>query len=532
MKFDTEPMLRPEAPFSVLQPGATGWRIALPLVVAAVVAILAIYRSTAESVVAIWWRSETFAHGFLIVPICVALVWARRRQVATINPSADNLGFLLLAVAGLAWLAAAAGQMQVIQQFAMVSMIPAAVIAIAGRRVALALAFPLAFLFLGVPMGEALIPPLMDWTADFTVAALRLSGIPVFREGTFFTIPSGSWSVVEGCSGLRYLIASITVGALYSYVSYRKAWKRVLFVALSVIVPIIANGMRAYMIVMIAHLSDMKLALGVDHFIYGWVFFGIVMLLLFWVGNFWRDDLAPAAARPGIAADIRAGPLERRRLAGAAAAVVALAGVWPLFAANLDRMAADRGPISLAAPGPAEGWTLTEQPLTDWRPRYEGAAASLFQTYRKGNRVAALYLGFYRHQRHGAELVTSTNVMVVQKHPVWSNVGESRRAEDDGNGTLDVRQTRLRSTEQRLLVWDWFRISGSDLINPYLAKILLARDRLLDRGDDAAAVIIAVPYDERPDVAEATLRQFVREMKPSIDAALDRAAGNTGSAGR
>src|SRR4029079_4205078 len=129
---------------------------------------------------------------------------------------------------------------------------------------------------------------MMDWTADFTVTALRLSGIPVFRVGTFFTIPSGQWSVVEGCSGLRYLIASITVGALFAYLSYQKPWKRILFVVLSVIVPIIANGMRAYMIVMIAHLSDMKLALGIDHLIYGWLFFGIVMLLLFWSGSFGR----------------------------------------------------------------------------------------------------------------------------------------------------------------------------------------------------------------------------------------------------
>ena len=53
---------------------------------------------------------------------------------------------------------------------------------------------------------------LMKWTADFTVTALQLSGIPVFRDGTFFfTIPSGNWSIVEGCSGVRYLIASFTV---------------------------------------------------------------------------------------------------------------------------------------------------------------------------------------------------------------------------------------------------------------------------------------------------------------------------------
>ena len=167
--------------------------------------------------------------------------------------------------------------------------------------------------------------------------------------------------------------------------------------------------------------------------------------------------------------------------------------------------------------------------LTDWRPRYEGASASIFQTYRKGSRAVALYLGYYPHQRPGAELVTSTNIMVVQKHPVWSNVGESHARESTGSETIDLRQTRLRSPQQRLLVWDWFRISGSDLTNPYVAKIYLARNKLLDRGDAAAAVIVATPYEEQDDVAAETLALFVREMKPSIDAALERAVNDAGS---
>src|ERR1700674_5737271 len=97
--------------------------------------------------------------------------------------------------------------------------------------------FPLGLLLLGVPMGEALIPPHMAWTANFTVSALQLSGIPVLRDGLFFPIPSGNWSVVEGCSGVRYLIASFTVGVLFAYLSYRGAWKRLLFAAMSIIVP-------------------------------------------------------------------------------------------------------------------------------------------------------------------------------------------------------------------------------------------------------------------------------------------------------
>ena len=57
-----------------------GWRLALPLVVVAMVALLALHASTVESIVAIWARSETFAHGYLIVPIVLLLVWQRRHD--------------------------------------------------------------------------------------------------------------------------------------------------------------------------------------------------------------------------------------------------------------------------------------------------------------------------------------------------------------------------------------------------------------------------------------------------------------------
>jgi exosortase A len=521
MNAETDRVLRMHEPIGVSGMADAGWRVALPLTVAVIAVILAVYWGTAASIVAIWWRSETFAHGFLIVPISIVLIWMKRREVAKLTPAPDALGLVMLAGAGLAWLVAWAGQVQVVQQYAMTAMIPAAVVAVAGRRVALALAFPLAFLLLGVPAGEVLIPPLMDWTAHFTVVALRLTGIPVFQQGTYFTIPSGSWSVVEGCSGLRYLIASVTVGVLYAYLSYKRLWKRLLFVALSVVVPIIANGLRAYMIVMIADLSDMKLALGIDHIIYGWVFFGIVIFVLFWAGSFWRDP-APGESRETGAVLPRVPRPSSARIAGAAVAAVALAVAWPLWAAHLDRASqASANPV-LAQPSGASGWKLDAAPLTGWRPRYSGASTSLFDVYRKGDQAVALYVGYYAHPRRGAELVTTTNVMVVQKDPVWHQIGQTARSRNLGKGPVEVRETRLQSTGQRLLIWDWFRIAGRDLSNPYLAKLLLARGKLLGRGAGGAAIILATPYDERPGGAEHTLQEFTREMLPSIDATLAR----------
>ena len=138
-------------------------------------------------------------------------------------------------------------------------------------------------------------------TADFTVAALRASGIPVYREGLQFVIPSGSWSVVEACSGIRYLMASFMVGSLFAYLNYRSWRRRLAFVAVSLVVPIVANWLRAYMIVMLGHLSGNTLAVGVDHLIYGWVFFGIVIMAMFMVGARWSEpDAQPQIGRAHV----------------------------------------------------------------------------------------------------------------------------------------------------------------------------------------------------------------------------------------
>jgi exosortase A len=516
MKFDADDrlLLTADTRFASCAPPC-GWRAALPAIAAAVLAILAVYSETAKSIVAIWRGSETFAHGFLIVPITAFLVWTRRREVAALAPRPDILGFLLLIVGGFAWLAADAAQVQVLAQYALVAMAPATVLALAGRRVAWTLAFPLGFLLLAVPFGDAFLPRLMEWTADFTVAALRASAIPVYREGTLFAIPSGHWAVAEACSGLRYLIASVTVGAVYAYLTYRTWWKRALFLGLSTAVPVVANFVRAYLIVMIGHLSSMKLAVGVDHLIYGWLFFGLVIGLLFWLGSFWREPAAPAPPKHAFPETT---PIRPARFAVAAFGAALLAAAWPLCAPYLDRV--DDVPVDLAAPPGTSGWSLEPQQDMHWRPNYHGAAAWTLAVYHKGERSVSVYLGYYRNQRQGAELVSSQNRVAGSSDSPWAKTGESPRREEMPSGTVELRQTRLRSAAGELLVWDWYRIAGHDLSNPYVAKALVARDKLLRRGDDSAAIVLAAPYETRSETAAETLRLFAREMLPAIDHAL------------
>src|SRR5690606_23867928 len=122
----------------------------------------------------------------------------------------------------------------------------------------------------------------------------------------------------------------------------------------------------------------------------------------------------------------------------------------------------------------------------------------------------------------GAELIGSQN-SIAGGDAKWINAGEALRKEDFGDGPFVLRQTRVIGPAERWLAWDWFRISGEDTSNPYLAKARLARDKLLGRGAEGQAVVLAAPYTERLEEAQTTLREFVRDMHPSINAVLKEA---------
>ena len=486
----------------------------------------AVYTPTYLSMEQIWARSETFAHGYFVFPIALFLIWKRRGELRQVPLTTDLWALLPLAGLGMLWLVANVTDVLVVQQVAVVLMLPAVVWLMLGFRALRVLSFPLLFLLFAVPMGEALIYPLMKFTASFTVHALRLTGIPVYWDGTFFSIPSGDWSVVEGCSGVRYLIASVFLGVLYAYMVYRALWRRLLFIALATVVPIIANGFRAYFIVMIAHLSDMKLALGVDHFIYGWVWFGIVMFFLFWLGALWRDDHDdPPSARTHPAHDPeRDGrPARPKRTVMVLAAGMLVMAIWPVWAERASQRD-DVHSYAFAVPDGAGGWQFRATALTTWKPDYQKPSAEAGAQYTKGGDTVGLYLAYYGAQTQGAELVNSQNVMVVQKHPVWRMPYEREISAAIGQDTVTVWESKLESASQNLLVWHWYWIGGHHLSDDKLAKLYEAYQALFEGRRAGAGIVVFTELGDDADQARERLRKFLGDMLPAAEARLDAVA--------
>lgn len=481
------------------------------------------YFDTAASIVAIWDSSDTFAHGYAILPISLWLIWNRRDQVRHLQPRPYWPALVLIALFGMIWLLAEMGQAQVVRHYTFAAMLPLTALAILGMPIARQLTFPLLFILFAVPFGDVFIPSLIDITADFTVKALQATGIPVFREGNSFSIPSGNWSVVEACSGVRYLISSITLGSLYAYLTYRSPRRRALFVLMSIIVPIIANGLRAYMIVMIGHLSGMTLAVGVDHLIYGWLFFGLVMFLLFWVGSFWREDGKAADTVAAVkAADTHAEPaLPSARLVAAALAIVACVGVWPAYNHYLDTHrpashAVVLGTLKASAPPAAA--------FNDWKPAFPDAAAELQRYYSTDAGTVGLTVLYYRNPPAGTKLVSTTNRMWGDKAKLWKERSIEVRDEALGSRTLRVRESTMWSPAGKMLVWHWYWIDGTVTSSDYTGKLLQIAQKLRHSSDDGASIMVSARYDENPEEARVPMRAFLQGDLGAVEAVL---AANT-----
>lgn len=486
---------------------------------AALLAPLALYFDTARSMVSIWDSSETFAHGYIILPISLFLIWKRRALLVNIAPLPFWPGLAALLLCGFAWLLAEVAGVQVVRQYAFVAMAPAICATVGGLRLATAIAFPLLFLLLAVPFGDAFIQPLIKFTADFTVSSLQLTGIPVLHDGPSFVIPTGSWSVVTACSGVRYLIASFTLGCLYAYLTYRSVWRRLAFMLISIAVPIVANGMRAYMIVMIGHLSNMKLAAGVDHIIYGWLFFGLVMLVMFWVGNIWREDTedemrqaSNVPATPSFAGNAASASV----IVAACAAIVSIS-IWPAYARYLHA-SASRDVARLEQF--SSSWKQTE-PFAEWAPHYFPANAELRRFYRNADKAVGLSLLYYRNQHAGSMLISSTNRLIDEEDRSWRSLGSAIRVENISGTDLQLRESAIESAGGRLLVWTWYWIDGRQTANDYFGKLLQAKEKLLMRGDDGAAIVLCTPLHENREESRAALREFLSANQTSMTTLLE-----------
>jgi exosortase A len=469
-----------------------------PLVIAALLLAGwgAVFHETIAAMAGVWWTSASFAHGPLVPVASAWLAWRQRAAVASAELRPWWPAAVAVAALALAWAAARIAGVNAAEQFAAVASLVALLALVFGPGLVRALAFPLGFLFFAVPFGTFLIPHLMEWTADVTVWAIRLSGIPALREGMNFTLPTGRWSVVESCSGLRYLLAALPLATLYAWLTYRSARKRVAFVLFMLAAALAGNWLRAYLIVLIGHLSEMRVAVGPDHLVFGWVLFGVLISLPFWIGSRWRDPEEPVAAPAGkrVAAwspsQTRPGPIGALALG-----LVLLSAAPPAVDAlrSTPTLAVDLQPVrAVLLPGSGD------PAPSDYRPSYGGGVASVSGRLSALPDVRVNAFQYARQHRTG-EMVSSANRLLPGDAD--STEWRSERSQPVRPSDYGARAPRGTVTEDlvsgpsgRWLVWHWFEVGpGEPVTSPARAKFATLREVLARGSDESVAWFVWAP---------------------------------------
>jgi exosortase A len=545
-------------------------------VLAALVVLL--YADSFASMTAVW-QSSDYRHGLLVFPVSACLLWRIRKPLAATELRPCAGGLLLLVPGVLLWSIARAIGVQTAEHLVAVLLIPATVLTFAGWPLVRQALFPLLFLVTAVPVGDALIPYLMEITADVATALLQVVGVPVYRQGQFLSLPGGEFEVADVCSGVRYLTAGTMIALLFGYLSYESNAKRALFVAATAVTMVVVNGVRAFLVMWIASASDMRYLAGRDHILFGWLLFAVVIAATIYIGAQLSDphrdepvhELA-AAPRKGrlplvlvlgfvmLAATsqpLREGWSETwlllvpaggllllwalyRRFeslpADAGSVATPASGYWKLngiLALAVAAIVLTAGPLLLtgrasAVSSTAPGMASMSLPMIagcgapgawapSWQPELRSPDIVLAGTYSCEGEPIDVSVAAYFENEQGRELITHANRLMPAD---WRRFSVAGTHGFIAHGeTVEVNEVELTTPLEPAIVWYWYAVGGETATTPSAVKLLQSLQLLRHGRADGSVYLLVTPLDESLEASRRRLavagEQLVALVSPS-----------------
>lgn len=255
-----------------------------------IVVTFGVYFPILRNMVNHWSIEEDYQHGFIVVPLALFFAYERRWDLEDAPIKGSWLGLIPMLI-GLTSLAIGRlGTELMTMRSGFVFTIIGLVLLLSGREIFKILAFPLFFLFLMVPLPESLLNtiafPLQLIAAKFAVWSLQELGIPALVEGNIIHLAHTQLFVAEACSGLRSLMALITLGVVFAHFFKRGAiWSKLLLVASTIPIAIFVNAFRVALTGYLTHHFGQEAAGGAIHDFQGIFTFGLAFFILLGEGR-------------------------------------------------------------------------------------------------------------------------------------------------------------------------------------------------------------------------------------------------------
>ena len=484
---------------------SSAWTTPLTAYCAFAVAAAIALNPALASMAKTWAGSSTYHHGFLVAPIALWMIYAARKDLAPAATAPS--GHVIAALGAALWLCGRAAGVLLLEQAAFVTVLIGGAGIIFGGAALRRWTYPLAFLYLMVPFGEALIPALQTMTVHAVVAMLSIVGAKVSIDGTLIHAGGGVFEIAEACAGLRFLLAAVAASAALAYLSFNAWSKRLAFIAAAAVFAVLANAARAFVIILLASATDGKWTAGPQHVLIGWAFYAVALYLLIHVGrriedkdkHQTREIRTPSSART---------PSPIVSILPALAILIAVS----LYDKTIIERPVHHNPPASITLLNAPGWRILPPP-ENWRAQLGAADRRAAATYASPDHTVYVSIAYFSHDREGGEIVNTENRSFDGAY--WRMTGTIHDVVYLFGASQERPFELLTGPQGRhLAVVSAYWLKDRIYLKPWRMKLAQMKAKLTGRNPPGGLVMIAARYERDPSEAVAAIRAYTSDVEP------------------
>jgi exosortase D (VPLPA-CTERM-specific) len=468
-----------------------------------------------------WTTNEDFSHGVLIVPIVFYLIWEKRNKLTSLSPVIDWCGMVMMFAAIFIYIIGELGAEIFTTRFAVLCLCIGATWLLYGKAVLRELAFPLAVLFLMLPLPgfiyRNLTFSLQLLTSIISVELLNGIGFLAFREGNVIDMGFGKFQVVDACNGLRFIMPMLTLGVLFAFMRPQVWWKRLVLVASTIPLAMATNILRIVGTGILARFFGIGVAQGFFHDFSGWAvfmvslaLFGLLSLVLKRLPGKPKVRSSQAQTRVHLGYDLK----KRILVSGAAFTVCLVSPLVVNVLGNVEpvplKKSLDQFPVEI------DGRIGKHSTMDESIWEKVGAQSYVLINYqKKGEPGINFYTAHYEYQRKAGDFIHSPKLCLPgEGWFIESNDTRyiERSASDEEFPVLRFNELIIERRGERRLVYFWYQGRNRNFTSEYMAKFYMVWDGVMHRRTDGALVRLVMPLPpEMPvEVGRRNLDRFAK----------------------
>ncbi|MEM9172458.1 MAG: exosortase C-terminal domain/associated protein EpsI [Pseudomonadota bacterium] len=417
------------------------------------------YAPTLQWVGTQWAANGIVGHGYLIAVISFWLLWRERDALSSVARLPVLWIIPVTLALSLVWLIGYVANIVALQSVVIPIIALAALLQAFGWQVARVAAFPLLYLYCGLPALRMLQPIFQEITTLAVGVILKLVDIPAELDGNFVFIPLGNFEIAQGCAGVSYLLAGIAVALLYSYLFLNTLRRQLLLTGVTVLATMIGNWIRVVLIIAIGHYAGMEHPWVADHQFLGWIIFAVMLVPVLVFARSLEPDEVP---------ERNVSSVKRQRTPWIAAlAALAVLSVGPVWAAWVTRTAMPADAVTIQLPTSTAGWRGPMRSQTLWTPRFADPDVALVRDYRRANDTISVYANVYLSQSQDRELIYYANDIAGD----WPRIVRKRNEPVIDTAQGPFREVQVMAGATRALIWYRYELRDHVVTDDRKAKI-------------------------------------------------------------